>query len=153
MGLTFITGGQCEAIRVTPIALTAAAAMIGASVLFIYPIFERRAISLLFELFSSTLLILLAIPSNYATLRDDGMALSQEARSNRLNFPNWAPTILQHISLVGSMAGSSTDTESSVASAIAAAIRAGPLVTRQRMSEPDHQTVRSLPLSLTGKLT
>jgi multidrug efflux pump subunit AcrB len=66
-------------IRVKPIALTAAAAMIGASVILTDPIFQGLAISLLFGLASSTLLTLLVIPAIYVTLRDDGIALSGEA--------------------------------------------------------------------------
>jgi multidrug efflux pump subunit AcrB len=67
-------------IRVKPIALTAAAAMIGASVILTDPIFQGLAISLLFGLASSTLLTLLVIPAIYVVLRDDGIALSGEAR-------------------------------------------------------------------------
>ncbi|EGD59637.1 RND transporter, HAE1/HME family, permease protein [Novosphingobium nitrogenifigens DSM 19370] len=63
-------------IRVKPIALTAAAAMIGASVILTDPIFQGLAISLLFGLASSTLLTLLVIPAIYVVLRDDGIALS-----------------------------------------------------------------------------
>ncbi|MDR6513277.1 multidrug efflux pump subunit AcrB [Novosphingobium capsulatum] len=66
-------------IRVKPIALTAAAAMIGASVILTDPIFQGLAISLLFGLASSTLLTLLVIPAIYVVLRDDGIALSGEA--------------------------------------------------------------------------
>jgi multidrug efflux pump subunit AcrB len=66
-------------IRVKPIALTAAAAMIGASVILTDPIFQGLAISLLFGLASSTLLTLLVIPALYVTLRDDGIALSGQA--------------------------------------------------------------------------
>ena len=58
-------------IRVKPIALTAAAAMIGASVILSDPIFQGLAISLLFGLASSTLLTLLVIPAIYVVLRDD----------------------------------------------------------------------------------
>ena len=66
-------------IRVKPIALTAAAAMIGASVILTDPIFQGLAISLLFGLASSTLLTVLVIPAIYVVLRDDGIALSGEA--------------------------------------------------------------------------
>jgi len=66
-------------IRVKPIALTAAAAMIGASVILTDPIFQGLAISLLFGLASSTLLTLLVIPAIYVTLRDDDVPLSVEA--------------------------------------------------------------------------
>ena len=65
-------------IRVKPIALTAAAAMIGASVILTDPIFQGLAISLLFGLASSTLLTLLVIPAIYVVLRDDGVPLSVE---------------------------------------------------------------------------
>ncbi|MBX3593351.1 efflux RND transporter permease subunit [Sphingomonas sp.] len=58
-------------IRVKPIALTAAAAMIGAAVILTDPIFQGLAISLLFGLASSTLLTLLVIPAIYVVLRDD----------------------------------------------------------------------------------
>ncbi|MDE2303255.1 MAG: efflux RND transporter permease subunit [Sphingomonadales bacterium] len=65
-------------IRVKPIALTAAAAMIGASVILTDPIFQGLAISLLFGLASSTLLTVLVIPAIYVVLRDDGLPLSRE---------------------------------------------------------------------------
>jgi hypothetical protein len=61
-------------IRVKPIALTAAAAMIGASVILTDPIFQGLAISLLFGLLPPLLTLL--IPAIYVVLRDDGMALS-----------------------------------------------------------------------------
>ncbi|WP_374345794.1 efflux RND transporter permease subunit [Phenylobacterium sp.] len=60
------------AIRFKPIVLTAAAAMIGASVILTDPIFQGLAISLLFGLASSTLLTVLVIPAIYIVLRDDG---------------------------------------------------------------------------------
>ncbi|MGN6377258.1 MAG: efflux RND transporter permease subunit, partial [Sphingomonas sp.] len=59
-------------IRFKPIALTAAAAMIGAAVILSDPIFQGLAISLLFGLASSTLLTVLVIPAIYVVLRDDG---------------------------------------------------------------------------------
>ncbi|OQW75397.1 MAG: multidrug transporter AcrB [Proteobacteria bacterium ST_bin14] len=59
-------------IRFKPIALTAAAAMIGAGVILTDPIFQGLAISLLFGLASSTLLTVLVIPAIYIVLRDDG---------------------------------------------------------------------------------
>jgi len=59
-------------IRFKPIALTAAAAMIGAAVILTDPIFQGLAISLLFGLASSTLLTVLVIPAIYVVLRDDG---------------------------------------------------------------------------------
>jgi len=65
-------------IRVKPIALTAAAAMIGASVILSDPIFQGLAISLLFGLASSTLLTLLVIPAIYVTLRDDENLATKE---------------------------------------------------------------------------
>jgi multidrug efflux pump subunit AcrB len=65
-------------IRVKPIALTAAAAMIGASVILTDPIFQGLAISLLFGLASSTLLTLLVIPAIYVVLRDDEKTLRLE---------------------------------------------------------------------------
>jgi len=66
-------------IRVKPIALTAAAAMIGASVIITDPIFQGLAISLLFGLASSTLLTLLVIPAIYVVLRDDEIAFTKAA--------------------------------------------------------------------------
>ncbi len=58
-------------IRFKPIALTAAAAMIGAAVILTDPIFQGLAISLLFGLASSTLLTVLVIPAIYVVTRDD----------------------------------------------------------------------------------
>jgi multidrug efflux pump subunit AcrB len=62
---------EAGAIRFKPIVLTAAAAMIGASVILFDPIFQGLAISLLFGLASSTLLTVLVIPAIYIVLRDD----------------------------------------------------------------------------------
>ncbi len=62
---------EAGAIRFKPIVLTAAAAMIGASVILSDPIFQGLAISLLFGLASSTLLTVLVIPAIYVVLRDD----------------------------------------------------------------------------------
>ncbi len=59
------------AIRVKPIFLTAAAAMIGAAFILTDPIFQGLAISLVFGLASSTALTLLVIPALYVWLRDD----------------------------------------------------------------------------------
>ena len=64
-------------IRVKPIALTAAAAMIGAAVILSDPIFQGLALSLLFGLASSTLLTLLVIPAIYVVLRDDGIGFTK----------------------------------------------------------------------------
>lgn len=66
-------------IRFKPIVLTAAAAMIGASVILTDPIFQGLAISLLFGLASSTLLTVLVIPAIYIVLRDDHRPLEQAA--------------------------------------------------------------------------
>ncbi|CDK98074.1 putative cation/multidrug efflux pump of the AcrB/AcrD/AcrF family [Magnetospirillum gryphiswaldense MSR-1 v2] len=63
------------ATRFKPIALTAAAAMIGAAFILADPIFQGLAISLVFGLLSSTALTLLVIPALYVWLRDDGRAL------------------------------------------------------------------------------
>ncbi|MDI7775087.1 efflux RND transporter permease subunit [Asticcacaulis sp. EMRT-3] len=59
------------ATRFKPILLTALAAMIGASVILTDPIFQGLAISLLFGLFSSTLLTVLVIPAIYVVMRGD----------------------------------------------------------------------------------
>ncbi|HQS97386.1 MAG TPA: efflux RND transporter permease subunit, partial [Novosphingobium sp.] len=64
-------------IRFKPIVLTAAAAMIGASVILTDPIFQGLAISLLFGLASSTLLTVLVIPAIYVVLRDDDRPLTE----------------------------------------------------------------------------
>ncbi len=64
---------EAGTIRFKPIVLTAAAAMIGASVILTDPIFQGLAISLLFGLASSTLLTVLVIPAIYVVLRDDGL--------------------------------------------------------------------------------
>jgi len=68
---------EAGSIRFKPIVLTAAAAMIGASVILFDPIFQGLAISLLFGLASSTLLTVLVIPAIYVVLRDDGGAVAQ----------------------------------------------------------------------------
>jgi multidrug efflux pump subunit AcrB len=64
-------------IRFKPIVLTAAAAMIGASVILTDPIFQGLAISLLFGLASSTLLTVLVIPAIYIVLRDDDRPIKE----------------------------------------------------------------------------
>jgi multidrug efflux pump subunit AcrB len=56
-------------IRFKPILLTALAAMIGAVTILTDPIFQGLAISLLFGLFSSTVLTVLVIPAIYVTFR------------------------------------------------------------------------------------
>jgi len=60
---------QAGAIRFKPILLTAIAAMIGAAVILVDPIFQGLAISLLFGLASSTALTVLVIPAIYVVLR------------------------------------------------------------------------------------
>ncbi|MEO3471622.1 efflux RND transporter permease subunit [Roseomonas sp. CAU 1739] len=61
---------EAGAVRFRPIALTAAAAMIGAGFILADPIFQGLAVALLFGLLSSTLLTVLAIPALYRVLRD-----------------------------------------------------------------------------------
>nr|WP_255575092.1 efflux RND transporter permease subunit [Caldovatus aquaticus] len=61
---------EAGAVRFKPIALTAAAAMIGAAFIFADPIFQGLAVSLLFGLLSSTALTVLVIPALYRVLRD-----------------------------------------------------------------------------------
>ncbi len=68
---------EAGTIRFKPIVLTAAAAMIGASVILTDPIFQGLAISLLFGLASSTLLTVLVIPAIYIVLRDDELKSAQ----------------------------------------------------------------------------
>lgn len=72
---------EAGAIRFKPILLTALAAMIGAAVILSDPIFQGLAISLLFGLFSSTLLTVLVIPAIYIVLRDDGLAVGEAAEA------------------------------------------------------------------------
>ncbi len=69
---------EAGTIRFKPIALTAAAAMIGAAVILTDPIFQGLAISLLFGLASSTALTVLVIPAIYIILRDDGLPATDE---------------------------------------------------------------------------
>jgi multidrug efflux pump subunit AcrB len=61
---------EAGAVRFKPIALTAAAAMIGAAFILADPIFQGLAVSLLFGLLSSTALTVLVIPALYRVLRD-----------------------------------------------------------------------------------
>ncbi|MBI5137489.1 MAG: efflux RND transporter permease subunit [Nitrospirae bacterium] len=56
---------QAGAVRTRPIVLTALAAMVGASVILMDPIFQGMAVSLLFGMFASTLLTLVVIPLIY----------------------------------------------------------------------------------------
>lgn len=67
---------EAGAIRIKPIVLTAAAAMIGAAFILSDPIFQGLAISMVFGLASSTVLTLLVIPALYVWLRDDSIPLS-----------------------------------------------------------------------------
>jgi multidrug efflux pump subunit AcrB len=60
---------EAGAIRFKPILLTALAAMIGAVTILSDPIFQGLAISLLFGLFSSTLLTVLVIPAIYRVFK------------------------------------------------------------------------------------
>jgi multidrug efflux pump subunit AcrB len=60
---------EAGSIRFKPILLTALAAMIGAVTILTDPIFQGLAISLLFGLFSSTILTVLVIPAIYVTFR------------------------------------------------------------------------------------
>ncbi|MBL8589725.1 MAG: efflux RND transporter permease subunit [Methylobacteriaceae bacterium] len=66
---------EAGAIRIKPIFLTAAAAVIGAAFILADPIFQGLAVSMVFGLISSTALTLLVIPAIYVLLRDDGVAL------------------------------------------------------------------------------
>ena len=67
---------EAVSIRFKPILLTALAAMIGAVTILTDPIFQGLAISLLFGLFSSTILTVLVIPAIYVTFRGkEGAAL------------------------------------------------------------------------------
>jgi len=56
---------QAGAVRTRPIVLTALAAMVGALVILMDPIFQGMAVSLLFGMFASTLLTLVVIPLIY----------------------------------------------------------------------------------------
>jgi multidrug efflux pump subunit AcrB len=69
------------AARIRPILLTAVAAMVGAAVILLDPIFQGLAISLLFGLASSTVLTVLVIPAIYVWLRDDGIPSEKSAAS------------------------------------------------------------------------
>lgn len=60
---------RAGAIRTRPIGLTAAALVVGASVIVLDPIFQGLAISLLTGVFASTLLTLVVIPVLYYTFR------------------------------------------------------------------------------------
>jgi len=59
---------EAGAVRFRPIVLTAAAAMVGAAVILLDPIFQGLAISLLFGVFASTMLTLVVIPVIYYML-------------------------------------------------------------------------------------
>lgn len=67
------------AVRFRPMALTAAAVIVGSAVILFDPIFQGLAISLLFGLVSSTLLTVVVIPAIYIVLRDDGRGWPGEA--------------------------------------------------------------------------
>jgi multidrug efflux pump subunit AcrB len=56
---------QAGAVRTRPIVLTALAAMVGAGVILMDPIFQGMAVSLLFGMFASTVLTLVVVPLIY----------------------------------------------------------------------------------------
>ena len=62
---------EAGAIRFKPILLTALAAMFGATVILADPIFQGLALSLLFGLFTSTLLTVLVIPAIYRVFKPE----------------------------------------------------------------------------------
>jgi multidrug efflux pump subunit AcrB len=68
---------EAGSIRFKPILLTALAAMIGAVTILTDPIFQGLAISLLFGLFSSTVLTVLVIPAIYVTFRGSAKPTTQ----------------------------------------------------------------------------
>jgi multidrug efflux pump subunit AcrB len=70
---------QSVAVRAQPIALTGAAAMVGAVFILDDPIFNGLAISLLFGIFVSTLLTLVVIPVLYATFHRPRLAAAASA--------------------------------------------------------------------------
>ncbi|TSD83401.1 efflux RND transporter permease subunit [Mycobacterium sp. KBS0706] len=69
---------EAGAIRFKPILLTALAAMIGAAVILMDPIFQGLAISLLFGLASSTALTVLVIPAIYVVFRGGGRTVAAQ---------------------------------------------------------------------------
>ncbi len=71
---------EAGAIRIKPIFLTAAAAIIGAAFILTDPIFQGLATAMVFGLISSTALTLLVIPAIYIVLRDDGRTSPDDAR-------------------------------------------------------------------------
>ncbi len=75
-------------IRVKPIVLTAAAAMIGAATIVGDPIFQGLALSLLFGLASSTLLTVLVIPAIYVLMRGERDS-EEPSKPWRWPLPKW----------------------------------------------------------------
>jgi multidrug efflux pump subunit AcrB len=76
---------EAGAIRFKPIALTAAAAIIGAVFIISDPIFQGLALSLVFGLASSTALTLLVIPAVYVLLRDDNRGFERRDERKKEN--------------------------------------------------------------------
>ena len=76
---------EAGAIRFKPIALTAAAAIIGAVFIIADPIFQGLALSLVFGLASSTALTLLVIPAVYILLRDDNRGFEHRGDRSKEN--------------------------------------------------------------------
>ena len=74
---------EAGAIRLRPIFLTAGAAMFGAFVIILDPIFSGLAWSFIFGIFASTLFSLLVIPVVYFLIhkKDDGQAANPESQS------------------------------------------------------------------------
>jgi multidrug efflux pump subunit AcrB len=66
-------------IRIRPIVLTAAAAMIGAAFILTDPIFQGLALSLVFGIASATALTLLVIPALYIWLRGQDHTTEHES--------------------------------------------------------------------------
>ena len=69
---------EAGAVRFRPIVLTAAAAMVGAAVILLDPIFQGLAISLLFGVFASTMLTLVVIPVIYYMVEKRNWESSQK---------------------------------------------------------------------------
>jgi multidrug efflux pump subunit AcrB len=84
---------EAGSIRFKPILLTAIAAMIGAAVILVDPIFQGLAISLLFGLASSTALTVLVIPAIYVALRGGESAFHHSTSHTTLPEEQHAPLI------------------------------------------------------------
>lgn len=89
------------AVHIWPIFLTAVTAMVGAAVILLGPIFQGLAITLVFDLATSTALTLLVIPAIYVVLRDDGLTARRRINGRGNIGANPRPLDVMSVATIG----------------------------------------------------